>query len=104
MGRLPRDDHLGRPAQDQFPLIKAAPADILARIVRISAAIPTDVELGFHLCYGDFGARHLLEPRDTAKMVEVANALAANIGHEVAYIHMPVPRERADAGLFQAAG
>ena len=90
----------GQP-QDQFPLVKAAPADIIARLVRISAAVPPDVELGFHLCYGDFGARHLLEPRDTAKMVEVANALAANMGHEVAYIHLPVPRERTDTDYFR---
>jgi hypothetical protein len=87
--------------QDQFPLVKAAPADILARLVRISAPIPPEVELGFHLCYGDFGARHLLEPRDAGKMVEVANALAANVAHPIAYLHMPVPRERDDDDYFK---
>jgi hypothetical protein len=90
----------GQP-QDQFPLVNATPDDIVARVVRICAGVPPDVELGFHLCYGDFGARHLIEPLDAGKMVEVANAFAAHVGHPIAYIHMPVPRERMDADYFK---
>jgi hypothetical protein len=90
----------GQP-QDQFPLVKAAPADIVARVVHICAPVPADVELGFHLCYGDFGARHIIEPADTGKMVEAANAFAANVAHPIAYIHMPVPRARSDADYFK---
>jgi methionine synthase II (cobalamin-independent) len=55
-----------------------------------------DVELGLHLCYGDFGARHFVEPKDAAKMVEFANTLAKSITRPIAYIHMPVPIERSD--------
>jgi hypothetical protein len=79
----------------------AVPADVpreklIARMQRLCAAIPDDVELGLHLCYGDFGARHFVEPKDAAKMVEFANALAQSIPHKLAYIHMPVPIERND--------
>jgi hypothetical protein len=90
----------GQP-QDQFPLVNATPDDIVARVVRICAGVPPDVELGFHLCYGDFGARHLIEPLDAGKMVEVANAFAAHVDHPIAYIHMPVPRGRTDADYFK---
>src|SRR5580658_10423828 len=69
---------------------------ILARLGRLCAGIPVDVDLGIHLCYGDFGARHFVEPKDAAKMVDFANALSRSIAHKLAYIHMPVPIERSD--------
>jgi hypothetical protein len=79
----------------------AVPADVpreklIARMQRLCAAVPDDVELGLHLCYGDFGAKHFVEPNDAAKMVEFANALTKAIAHKLAYIHMPVPIERND--------
>ena len=79
----------------------AVPADVpreklIARMQHLCAAVPDDVELGLHLCYGDFGAKHFVEPKDAAKMVEFANALTKAIAHKLAYIHMPVPIERND--------
>ena len=76
-------------------------AEILARMHRISAPIPRDVELGIHLCYGDFDAKHFVEPRDAGKMVELANALAQTIEHPLAFMHMPVPVERDDDAFFK---
>jgi hypothetical protein len=69
---------------------------LLARMQRLCAAVPDDVELGLHLCYGDFAGRHFVEPSDATRMVEFANALTTTIAHKLAYIHMPVPVERAD--------
>ncbi len=74
---------------------------ITERMVRLSAAVPADVELGIHLCYGDFDGRHFVDPQDAAAMVDLANALAANIVHPLAYIHMPVPVARSDEAFFQ---
>ncbi len=71
-------------------------AQLLDRIKRLCAAVPDDVELGLHLCYGDFGAKHFVEPKDAAQMVDFANALSKSIAHKLAYIHMPVPVERSD--------
>jgi methionine synthase II (cobalamin-independent) len=71
-------------------------AKLIERMQRLCAAVPDDVELGLHLCYGDFGAKHFVEPKDAAKMVEFANTLAESIPHKLAYIHMPVPIERDD--------
>ena len=70
--------------------------ELIARMQRLCAAVPADVELGLHLCYGDFGARHFVEPKDAARMVDFANALARASQHKLAYIHMPVPVERSD--------
>ena len=69
---------------------------LLARVQRLCADVPDDVELGLHLCYGDFAGRHFVEPKDATRMVAFANALTGRIAHKLAYIHMPVPVERAD--------
>jgi methionine synthase II (cobalamin-independent) len=58
--------------------------------------VPDDVELGLHLCYGDFDGKHFVEPKDASAMVEFANALAKASPHRLGYVHMPVPRERDD--------
>jgi methionine synthase II (cobalamin-independent) len=71
-------------------------ATLLERIARLCAAVPSEVELGLHLCYGDFAGRHFVEPKDATAMVDFANALTRAIVHKLAYIHMPVPIDRAD--------
>jgi hypothetical protein len=77
------------------------PIDVLvAAIARISAQVPEGVELGLHLCYGDPGHKHVVEPTDTALMVEFGNALFAAIDRPVNWIHMPVPRDRDDVEYF----
>ena len=88
----------GQP-QDQFAL--ASKDDIMRSMRDICAPIPADVELGFHLCYGDFGAKHYFDPVDAGKMVEVCNALTRNVTHTIAYIHLPVPIDRSDDDFFR---
>jgi methionine synthase II (cobalamin-independent) len=85
----------GQPT-DAVPFADEPRGRLLERMTRLCAAVPADVELGLHLCYGDFGGRHFVEPRDAAAMVEFANALTRAIAHPLAYLHMPVPRERSD--------
>lgn len=85
---------------DMLPKAGTSHDEIIARLRRICAAVPPDVELGIHLCYADFRARHFLEPLDAGKMVELANALATAIDHPLAFIHMPVPVERKDDAFF----
>lgn len=85
---------------DMYPTAGATTADILRRMCRLCAAVPADVDLGLHLCYGDFRAKHFLEPRDAGKMVEFANRLFAELPRPLSYIHMPVPIERTDETFF----
>ena len=77
---------------------------LVERMRQLCAAVPDDVELGVHLCYGDFGARHFVEPKDAARMVEFANALARSIARKLTYIHMPVPIGRSDDAFHRPLG
>jgi hypothetical protein len=74
--------------------------EVLERLVRLGKRVPSSVELGYHLCYGDAGHTHFKEPEDTANMVAVANALSAHVTRPVNWIHMPVPRARTDDAYF----
>jgi hypothetical protein len=73
---------------------------ILERANRLCRNLPARVELGFHLCYGDFEAKHFIEPKDGASMVSLANELVTHVGHKVSYIRVPVPIERDDDAFF----
>jgi hypothetical protein len=70
------------------------------RFARLSAAVPRDVELGFHLCYGDLDGKHFIDPEDATKMVELAHHIAAHAGRPIAWVHMPVPAGRDDDQFF----
>src|SRR5262245_13245148 len=49
---------------DAVPFAQEPRAKLLERIARLADAVPQEVQLGLHLCYGDFGARHFVEPKD----------------------------------------
>src|SRR5262249_36720016 len=89
---------------DAVPYADEPRRNLLARIERLCAAVPDEVELGLHLCYGDFGGRHFVEPKDAAMMVDFANTLARSIEHRLAYIHMPVPADRGDDEFHRPLG
>jgi hypothetical protein len=74
---------------------------IMGRMKRLGWSVPEPVELGFHLCYGDYDAKHFVEPVDAAKLVEVANALTDIVPRPINYIHMPVPIDRSGDAYFQ---
>jgi hypothetical protein len=74
--------------------------EILAGLLGCCERVPSDVELGVHFCYGDAGHKHLVNPKDTSLMVELANYLSAECSHVLNWIHMPVPRERNDDAYF----
>ncbi len=70
------------------------------RLIRLGNRVPEGVQLGYHLCYGDLGHRHFVEPADTSKLVMVANAVTAGLGRPLHWLHMPVPRDRTDEAYF----
>lgn len=72
----------------------------LLRIAQLSGDVPKSVELGFHLCYGDPGHRHIIEPTDSATLVAFANGICAHVPRAVNWIHLPVPRERVDDAFY----
>ena len=84
-------------SRPHFPDVKPG---IVARLVRLAQSIPDQVELGYHLCYGDRGHRHTVEPTDTASCVAVANGVSAVVRRPIQWIHLPVPIERDDDAYF----
>lgn len=104
-------------------------ADVLARLVRLGDRVASGVELGYHLCHGDYEhtgnlvfrlrgeprnetVRRLLTramrelmvrvagpPREARTVVEMANALVEGVSRSVNFIHLPAPRS-ADRRYF----
>jgi hypothetical protein len=82
--------------------------DLVASLGRLSSLVPEDIELGYHLCYGDappevgkgLKGRHFVEPTDAGLLVEFANEIVARATRPVQFIHMPVPIERDDDAYF----
>jgi hypothetical protein len=76
-------------------------ADALAESIgRLSDQIPAAIELGLHICYGDRDHRHMIEPKDLGVAVAFANQLFGQIHRPVAWLHMPVPKDRDDEAYF----
>lgn len=73
---------------------------ILERLIRISRAVPSDVELGFHLCYGDTQQGFHRELSDLGRLVDISNALSASLGRSLNWLHMPAARERIDREFY----
>jgi methionine synthase II (cobalamin-independent) len=73
---------------------------MIERMASLARPVPDDVELGYHLCYGDWEHRHMVEPTDTGNMVEIANGISAGVHRPMAWMHMPVPRNRSDDAYF----
>ncbi|HWI22714.1 MAG TPA: hypothetical protein VNT22_08885 [Baekduia sp.] len=70
------------------------------RIARMIDAIPNDVEVGLHLCYGSYEDKHFVEPKDADWMVKLLNTTLDRTSRKLAWVHMPVPIERDDAEYF----
>ncbi|WP_259606689.1 MULTISPECIES: hypothetical protein [Microbacterium] len=69
---------------------------LVSRLAGLVDAVPVDVEVGVHLCYGDAGERHFTEPADAGNLVRYANAVIAASARRLSWLHLPVPIERDD--------
>lgn len=73
---------------------------IVDGLARLGAAVPADVELGYHLCYGDRNHQHFKQPEDAGALVDVATRVFAKLPRAPAWLHVPVPRDRDDDAYF----
>lgn len=73
---------------------------VFEELARLGNAVPPEVELGYHLCYGSPKDAHLVMPKDTAIMVEILNGMLPRLRRPVDFIHLPVPQERTDDAYF----
>ena len=74
--------------------------DIFAELARLGDVVPADVECGYHLCYGSPRDAHLVMPKDTGILVEIANGVTGQLRRPLDFLHLPVPRDRSDAAYF----
>jgi hypothetical protein len=75
-------------------------AEMVTSLIRLGNAVPAEVELGYHCCYGNFNLKHFVEPADMGDMVDVMNKVLASLKRPVQFIHMPVPINRTDQAYF----
>ena len=73
---------------------------VVERAVRQARVVPADVEVGFHLCYGDVEENHFVQPTDAGWLAAVTDGILRGAGRSVAWVHLPVPIERDDAAFF----
>jgi hypothetical protein len=77
---------------------------VFGTLGRLAAAVPTDVELGYHLCYGSPGDQPLIRLRDAGTLTEMMNGIGAAVRRRIDFIHIPVPKDADDAFFAPLAG
>jgi len=66
----------------------------------VGPIVPSEALLGYHLCYGDLGGHHIVQPSDLGLLTRMANAAVTESGRPVDWLHMPVPIDRRDDAYF----
>ncbi|MFJ4017307.1 hypothetical protein [Microbacterium sp. NPDC090014] len=116
LAAIPHDDlAIQWDVASEMGIIEAAPAfgrvmdvwwegdplpGLVSRLAALIDAVPADVEVGVHLCYGDVAEKHFFEPTDAANLVRYANAVIAASARPLTWLHLPVPIERDDEAYF----
>jgi len=70
-------------------------------LVRCVERVPSDVPVGMHLCYGDYGHQHFKQPESLRMQVGLVNAVARAAGRPVSFASFTVPQDRGDPGYFE---
>lgn len=75
----------------------------LERIARFmgNGHVDEDVQLGGHLCYGDMGHVHYVDPKDTGVVAGIISDIVRRVGRKVDFMHFPVPKDRDDVAYFE---
>jgi hypothetical protein len=71
----------------------------IGQIQRLSRAVPEQVMLGFHFCFGTFGGWPRFAPDNLGGAVTLANAAVATAGRQVDWIHIPI-LDTTDDGFY----
>jgi hypothetical protein len=73
---------------------------VIELLERCVDQVPDDVPVGAHLCYGDLGHRHFVEPTSLETQVRVINALNASAHRALDWFSMTVPQQTTDDAFF----
>lgn len=80
--------------------------EMYAQLAELTSIVPTEVQLGFHLCYGDSRpdshsrGRHLVFPEDMELVVAMANRISDRAERDVNWFSMPVPIDQGTDTYF----
>jgi hypothetical protein len=73
---------------------------IIASLARCVDAVPAEVPVGLHLCYGDWGHQHFKQPESLALQVRALNAVAEAAGRTVSFVSFTVPQYQRGESYF----
>lgn len=80
----------------KMPIEQIAPG-----LVRCLQQVPTDVPVGMHLCYGDYGHQHFKQPESIQMQVDLVNAVTSASKRPLNFVSFTVPQARTDSAYFQ---
>jgi hypothetical protein len=73
---------------------------IVAALTRCVDQVPAGIPVGLHMCYGDYGHQHFMQPESLALQVRVLNAVTAAAGRPVSFVSFTVPQYQRDESYF----
>jgi hypothetical protein len=73
---------------------------ILAGLVNCIDQVPADIPAGLHLCYGDYGHAHFMQPESLALQVRVVNAVQTAASRTVSFVSFTVPQYQHQESYF----
>ena len=73
---------------------------IIAALARCVDQVPSEVPAGLHLCYGDYGHQHFMQPASLALQVRVVNAVTEAAGRPVSFVSFTVPQYQREVSYF----
>jgi hypothetical protein len=79
-----------------MPMEQIAPG-----IVRCLERVPADVPAGLHLCYGDYGHEHWMQPESLRMQVDLVNAVTSATQRPLDFVSFTVPQDRDDSAYFE---
>jgi hypothetical protein len=73
---------------------------IIAALARCVDHVPAGIPAGLHLCYGDYGHQHFMQPASLALQVRVVDAVTAAAGRPVSFVSFTVPQYQREESYF----
>ena len=73
---------------------------IIAGLARCVDQVPAGIPVGLHLCYGDYGHQHFMQPESLALQVRVLNAVTTAAGRPVSFVSFTVPQDQREESYF----
>jgi hypothetical protein len=71
-------------------------------LARCVGRVPGEVPVGLHLCYGDYGHRHSVQPGSIALQVRLLNSVLQAASRPINWASFTVPQDRGDEAYFAA--